>query len=220
VRPRTRLSASIAAAAVVALLLSACGGDSWDSPHAAPSAIGTPDAGFEPSSPPSPEATIDPEPGSWHGVRPSPGYRVVLLSAGDDAATRTLVTAVTDWADEEDVDLRRVEADAHIVDGIVAAMDMNPDLIVSVGNDLVDGLATVSANHLDQNFLVVGAEIAEPTANVTAVDWTGAAFRGEGLGASSHYDAASFTAERCGEAVRAGVTAVLTGLTGIVLWID
>ena len=74
-----------------------------------------------------------------------------------------------------------------------AAIDLAPDLIISAGNDLVDPLALVTANHLDQQFLVVGAELAEPTANVTAADWTGASFRGEGLGMSSTYDPATFT---------------------------
>lgn len=78
----------------------------------------------------------------------------------------------------------------------------------------------VTPNHLSQPFLVVGAELAEPTGNVTAVDWSGASFRGEGLGASSAYDPASFTAERCAAAIRAGVAAVLNDLTGIVIWLD
>ena len=97
---------------------------------------------------------------------------------------------------------------------------MSPDLIVSTGNDLVDPLALVTANHLTQPFLVIGAELAEPTQNVTAVDWSGASFRGEGLGMSSTYDPASFTGERCGAAIRAGVAAVLNDLTGIVIWLD
>ena len=97
---------------------------------------------------------------------------------------------------------------------------MGPDLIVSAGNDLIDPLALVTASHLAQQFLVVGAELAEPTHNVTAVDWSGASFRGEGLGTSSTYDPNSFTAERCAAAIRAGVAAVLNDLTGIVVWLD
>ena len=153
-------------------------------------------------------------------MHPSPGYRVVLLTTGDDEPTRTLVEAIRQWADAERVDLRTVIADGDPVDGIVEAIDLHPDLIVSAGNGLIDALALVTASHLDQEFLVVGAEVAEPTHNVTAVDWTGASFRGEGLGAASSYDSASFTAERCAAAVRAGVAAVLNDLTGIVLWID
>jgi hypothetical protein len=63
------------------------------------------------------------------------------------------------------------------VPSILTAIEMGPDLIVSAGNDLVDPLALVTASHLTQQFLVVGAELAEPTGNVTAVDWTGASGR-------------------------------------------
>jgi len=35
-------------------------------------------------------------------------------------------------------------------------------------NALVDALALVTASHLDQKFLVVGAQLPEPTVNVTA----------------------------------------------------
>ena len=217
--PRQRFGALLAPA-VVALLLTGCAGDSWDTPHAAPTPIGELGAGFEPASPPSPEATIDPAPGSWDEVHPSPGYRVVLLVGGDDAPTRTLADSIRAWAAAEQVELRELTADSDHIDAIVEAMELHPDLIVSVGNDLVDPLAVVTASHLDRQFLVVGAEIAEPTENVTAVDWTGAAFRGEGLGASSDYDPATFTPERADRAIRAGTAAVLHGLTGIVIWID
>lgn len=220
-RHRQRTAAAlITTAALAAVLLTGCAGDSWDQPHAAPVAVGELGDGFEPSSPPSPEATINPAPGSWEDVHPSAGYRVVLLTAGDDAPTETLVAAIRSWAEEEDVDLRTVDADDDHVAGIVEAMELKPDLIVSAGNDLIDPLAVVTANHLDQQFLVVGAEVAEPTHNVTAVDWNGASFRGEGNGASSEFDAGTFTPERCGQAIRAGAAAVLHGLTGIVVWID
>ena len=87
---------------------------------------------------------------------------------------------------------------AQSVSRIIEAMDLAPDLIICAGNDLVDPLALVTANHLDQQFLVIGAEVAEPTENVTAADWTGASFRGEGLGMPSAYDPATFTDERAG----------------------
>lgn len=214
---------TVGSLAVAAVLLAGCSGaDGWTEPRVAPSGIGSLGSGFvDPSAPPSPEATIAPEPGSWDGVRPAKGYRVVLLSAGDDAPTATLVGAVRDWAADEDVALKTVAVDdADYVGGITTAMSMHPDLIVSVGDGLVDPLAVVTANHLDEQFLVIGAEVAEPTHNVTAVDWTGASFRGEGLGTSSTYDADSFTPERGAAAVRAGVAAVVSGVTGIVVWID
>ncbi len=209
--------AMIAVVMVAVAALSGCAGD-WSRPHTV-SMIGAPGAGFAPTSAPAPESTVAPPPGSWDGVRPSPGYRVVLITAGDDRPARAVAEAVRSWAAADAVDLRTIDAGRDHVAGIADAIALHPDLIISAGNDLVDALALVTASHLDQQFLVVGAEVAEPTSNVTAVDWTGASFRGEGLGMSSHYDPASFTSERCGRGVRAGVAAVLTDLRGVVLWI-
>ncbi|WP_305787836.1 hypothetical protein [Symbioplanes lichenis] len=208
-----------ASALVTAVLLTGCGsGDAWPEPRPLPPAVGALGAGFVTGTP-APEATITPAPGSWDGVRPPVGYRVVLLTKGTDAPTTALVTAVKEWAGAVDADLRVVTAGHDPVPDIVKAMDMHPDLIVSAGNDLIDPLALVTPNHLDQQFLVVGAELAEPTHNVTSVDWAGASFRGEGLGSASTYDPASFTAARCADAIRAGVAAVLSKLTGIVIWL-
>ncbi|MEV6624417.1 hypothetical protein AB0M83_16590 [Amycolatopsis sp. NPDC051106] len=207
------------ALAVVAVLTAGCGppGD-WSAPHPAPSAVGVLGPGFVTASP-TPEATITPSPGSWDGVNPSPGYRVVLLSAGDDAPTRTLVAAVTGWAEQEQVSLKTITAadPGRYTESIGEAVKLAPDLIISAGRQLVDPLALVTANHLDRQFLVLGAELAEPTANVTAANWPGASFRGEGLGTSTGYDPASFTPARASAAVRAGVASVLNGLTGIVV---
>ncbi|MYU35723.1 MULTISPECIES: hypothetical protein [unclassified Streptomyces] len=218
---RPLLAAALVTAA--ALLTGCASGDDWSKPRPSPSAVGVLDAGFiGTDAPPAPESTVTPSPGSWSGVRPSPGTRVVLLTAGHDEPTNTLVTAVKEWAEDEDVDLRTVTASgsADLLPAVTRAVDMRPDLVVSAGNDLIDPLATVTPSHLAQQFLVVGAELAEPTENVTAVDWSGASFRGEGLGMSSTYDPASFTGARCAAAVRAGAAAVLSGHTGIVVWLD
>jgi hypothetical protein len=206
---------------LTAALLGACSSsDDWSQPHAKPTSLGTLGPGFiDPKAPPAPEATITPRPGSWDAVRPSKGYRVVLLSAGDDAPTKTLVDEVTSWADDERVSLKTVSATRpdQFIPRISTAIGMRPDLIICVGNDLVDALALVTPSHLRQQFLVIGAEVAEPTHNVTAADWTGASFRGEGLGMPDEYDPATFTPERTARAVRAGVAAVLNGITGIVI---
>ncbi|MFS8197496.1 hypothetical protein ACLVWQ_02295 [Streptomyces sp. CWNU-52B] len=215
-----------AALAATAALVTGCGdgdGDDWSQSRPRPSAVGELRPGFvDPSASPAPEATVTPRPGSWSGVRPSEGYRVALLTAGDDRPTKALVTAVRDWAEREDVDLRTetVTDAADMVPAVDRVIGMRPDLVVSAGDDLIDALATVTPNHLSQQFLVVGAELAEPTHNVTSVDWSGASFRGEGLGMSSAYDPASFTAARCAAAIRAGAAAVLSGWTGIVVWVD
>ncbi|MFB9688802.1 hypothetical protein [Amycolatopsis plumensis] len=213
---RTRIAGTLAALAVLA---GGCGSaDDWSAPHPKPGPVGALGPGFVTASP-TPEATITPSPGSWDGVRPSPGYRVVLLTAEDDAPTRTLVAAVTDWARQEDVSVKTVEAKDpdRYTESISEAVKLAPDLIICTGKDLVDALALVTASHLDRQFLVLGAELAEPTANVTAANWPGASFRGEGLGTSTGYDPASFTPARAAAAVRAGVASVLSGLTGIVI---
>ncbi|MEV8603306.1 hypothetical protein AB0465_25940 [Streptomyces griseoviridis] len=223
---RRPLLAAAALCAATALLTGCGSGDDWSRPHPSPSAVGELGAGFlglaDPSASPAPEATVTPRPGSWSGVRPSRGYRVVLLTAGTDRPTRTLVAAVRAWAEREDVELRTVDAadSPDLLTAADSAVALRADLVISAGNDLIDPLATVTPNHLAQQFLVVGAELAEPTHNVTAVDWTGASFRGEGLGMSSTYASASFTPARCAAAVRAGTAAVLSGRTGIVVWLD
>jgi hypothetical protein len=198
------------------------------------SSAGTLGEGFaDAADPPAPEATFSPAPGSWNGVHPPAGFRVVLLSSGavdadgdgedgDAAAPRTLIAAVERWAAAEDVDLSHVEPRSadDVLPAVGRAVAARPDLVISVGNDMVDPIAAMSPSALHQQFLVLGAEIAEPTSNVTAADWTGAGFRGEGLGAASHHDPATFTPDRAGRALRAGVAAVLHGFNGTVVWVS
>ncbi|MCS6574376.1 hypothetical protein NYS52_07555 [Curtobacterium flaccumfaciens pv. flaccumfaciens] len=242
IRPATRttsLLTAVALAAAGATLLAGCsrasdgttggtgtgtgtGPTANASAHASAGVLGT---GFsDPDQPPAPEATIHPEPGSWSGVHAPAGYDVVLLSdAGDaaDAPTRTLLDAVDSWASDEDVTVTPVsatDADDRIA-AVLRAVDAEPDLVITVGNHMVDPLAAVSPTALHQQFLVVGAEIAEPTSNVTAADWTGGGFRGEGLGPSSHYDPGTFTEDRAARGLRAGLAAVLHDLRGIVVWV-
>lgn len=227
VLPFRRLALPFVALAT-ALALTACGGSgdpapSQGSAHA--SAQGTLGPGFV-QSPPAPESTIHPSPGSWDDVHPKPGYRVALLvdavPSSASAQTRVLRTAVASWASSVQAQLTVFTARSaeKYVATIQQAIDAKPDLVISVGNGLVDPLAMVSAPNLETSFLVVGAEIAEPTSNVTAADWHGAMYRGEGLGIPESYDPATFTAERAGRAVRAGVAAVLNRLTGIVVEVD
>ncbi|WP_405087355.1 hypothetical protein [Microbispora sp. NBC_01389] len=102
---------SLAVAVATALLAGGCGsGDDWSRPHAKPTAVGHPGPGFLPATSLAPEATITPRPGSWNAVRPSDGYRVVLLIVGEGHQTRTLVNAVTEWAEGEHVSLKTITA--------------------------------------------------------------------------------------------------------------
>jgi hypothetical protein len=220
-----RRAAAVVATATLAVIVNGCGfaGSSADR-HGERRPIGALGAGFfDPAAPPAPEAMIRPRPGSWDAVRPPRSYRVVLLTAGNDPATTTLVAAVKRWAKAEHVRLETVavaKPDGG-VDGIVQAMDLGPDLIISAGNTLVDPLALVTASHLDQQFLVVGAQLPEPTVNVTAAIWRGASSRGREVpDTASSFDPHAFTRERADAAIRAGVASVLSDLTGIVIWLD
>ena len=217
-----RVAAVIAAATFVVASGWASSGDSSELGSRRP--IGALGPGFiDPAAPPPPEGMIRPRPDSWDAVRPPRGYRVVLLTAGNDHPTTTLVTAVKQWAKAEHVRLKTVAVtEPHrIVDGIVEAMDLRPDLVICAGHALVDALALVTASHLDQQFLVVGAQLPEPTVNVTAAIWRGASSRGrEVRNIALSFDPDAFTPEHAGAAIRAGVASVLSDLTGIVIWLD
>ena len=224
-RVRTRRIAAVSAASTLAVLLSGCGtADAWSGPPADSAPIGTLAPGFtDAAAPPAPEATITPRAGTWDAVHPPQGYRVVLLTAGDDPASAAIAAAVEDWAADEGVSLRTVavtELDRS-VDGIVEAMELEPELIISAGAALVDPLAVVTANHLDRQFLLVGAQLPEPTGNVTAAIWEGASSRGSELDAGlPTNESAPVAPEQADTALRAGVASVLSGITGIVVWLD
>jgi hypothetical protein len=220
-----RRVAALIAAATLGVLFSGwvSSGDS-SGPGAKRRPIGILGVGFiDPAAPPPPEGMIRPKPGSWDAVHPPRGYRVVLLTAGDDRPTTTLVAAVKQWANAEDVRIQTVavtEPDV-VVDGIVEAMDLRPDMVICAGNALVDALALVTASHLDQQFLVVGAQLPEPTVNVTAAVWHGASSRGREVpNTASSFDPDAFTPEHADAAIRAGVASVLSEFTGIVIWVD
>jgi hypothetical protein len=199
VRPQ-RVAAAIAAATLVVASGWASSGNRFEVGANRP--IGALGPGFfDPWAPPPPEGMIRPRPGSWDAVRPPRGYRVVLLTAGNDHPTTTLVTAVKHWANAEHVRLETVAVTEprRSVDGIVEAMDLRSDLVICAGNALVDALALVTASHLDQQFLVVGAQLPEPTVNVTAAIWRGASSRGREVpNTDLSFDPDAFTPGRAG----------------------
>jgi hypothetical protein len=223
-RLRLRRVAALVAAATLAVVVRGCASyQNSPEPRATRRPIGTLGPGFfDRAAPPPPEGMIRPSPGSWDAVHPPRGYQVVLLTAGDDSATRMLVTAVNRWARVEDVMIKTVAVTQPdgFVDGIVEAMDLEPDLVICAGHALVDALALVTASHLDQQFLVVGAQLPEPTVNVTAAIWRGASSRGREVPGTASFDPDAFTPESAGAAIRAGVASVLSDLTGIVIWLN
>jgi hypothetical protein len=198
----------------------------WRSRHPVPQADGQLDPGFC-----APDVNgyfsgqvVRPGPETWTQVRPSSPYRVLVLADGKDEHTprdpqvAILVNAVQRWAREEDrvkLKIRYLNDPNTYTQGIdQAASGDNADLIVTAGNRLVDPVAAISANYAGENpqqFLVLGAEVAEPTNNIAASDWTGSAYLGEGLEESHYYDPAAVTAPRAYAALRAGVAAVLSG---------
>jgi hypothetical protein len=188
-----------------------------------PTTYGTVGPGYpEPSDPPPPAGTFTPSPGAWTDVHPPDGFRLSVVAAAADPQAAVLVAAVRSWASEESVDVDVIDVDrpADNLADLSTAIRAEPDLIVSAGDSLIDAMALVTASAPRQRFLILGGEIPEPTVNVTAVDWLGAGFRGEGLGLPTTHDPASFTPERADRAIRAGVAAELTNWSGFVVWIS
>ena len=233
-RVAVAMAAAVLAVALAVLLVDSARSDDldWSKPHPRPHAEGRLAAGFH-----APDVhrfyssqVVEPDPGTWTDVRPSSDYRVLVLAAGKDGHTPRdpqvgfLVDAVKKWAKAE----HRVElkvqylSDPHLFIQELddAARKDHADLIVTAGNSLVDPVAVVSANYAGekpQQFLVLGAEVAEPTTNIAATDWTGSAYLGEGLDESLYYDPAAVTAPRAYAALRAGVAAVLSGYTSVIV---
>jgi len=166
---------------------------------------------------PSPGATIVPETGSWNGVTPPAGYRAILLATDGDPASDAVTASVEDWAERSGVELTVMTATDTIDmdDRFDEAVAATPDLVIGAGGGAVDTFAYLTSQSLAQQFLVVGAQLAEPTDNVTAVIWPGATFRGTNLG-EPETDAEG-ASEYASDAVDAGVASIVNGLTGIVI---
>ncbi|MFL6157261.1 MAG: hypothetical protein ACJ72D_14285 [Marmoricola sp.] len=228
--------AAITATLVVVLVLSTrTDALDWSSTHQVPRAEGRLDPGFHAPGVESfySSQVIEPDPGTWTKVRPASDYRVLVLAAGKDGHTAEnpqvaiLVAAVRRWADAEDrvtLKLRYLDDPTTYIQGLdSAARKDHADLIITAGNSLVDPVAAVSANYAGENpqqFLVLGAEVAEPTANIAATDWIGSAYLGEGLEESRFYHPSAVTATRAYAALRAGVAAVLTGYRSVIVRIS
>jgi hypothetical protein len=252
VLPRNaRLLPGIAALAAVLVTAAACSSSSPGTSTTAPSAspapatasaspsirgadggpvVPTPGSGtlgpgfVTPTAPPPPGGTMTPSPGSWSGVTVPAGYRIALIATDDSVPARHLHSAVAAWAAAHGVRVTVVPAHdpASYLAAIQKAIDLQPDLVVGAGDPLADPLSLVSASWLNQKFLLLGAELAEPTSNVTAAVWKGTTARGGGSGTGNawRYDPSTFTVERARRALDAGVAAVLRGYAGFVVRVD
>ena len=90
------------------------------------------------------------------------------------------------------------------------ALADQPDVIVVLGEAILTALDSATASNLNQQFVLLGAQLPEPTSNVTAVVWPGADTRlADGISPE--------IAPRTSEALEAGLTAVAAEKTGLVL---
>jgi hypothetical protein len=100
--------------------------------------------------------------------------------------------------------------DDPVGDAFDQATGAHADVVVGLGDGILDVFDFETGKLLDQQFLIVGGQLAEPTHNVTAVIWPGATSREPG-------DVGSVTESRGVDALGAGVESIRDGLSGIVL---
>lgn len=205
---RSRLLAASVVLAASLLVVTACTAASDTAPDA-----------FLGGGMPSPEATITPAPDSWSQASVPAGFRVVALAMAADPAAETVLSAVRDWADAHGVSLETEQvADGDALEAAtVEASESGADLVIGAGSQSVDVLALITSQLLDTQFLVIAGQLAEPTANVTAVIWPGAGFRGTGITPDGEGEVSAVTPERARTAIEAGYASVAWGITGIVV---
>ena len=138
----------------------------------------------------------------------------VTAAPGSEAAARA-------FAADSGAALSAFVAPTPDVDGVASALERaiadDPDLVVGLGAGVVDLFSFETAQRLDRQFLLVGAQLAEPTDNVTAVIWDGATSRGSAASPDGEIDDARVP-ESVGEAaLAAGVASIRDGVTGVVL---
>ena len=207
---RTRRPAVLIAAAAVALMLAGCGASSEPASGSDPAADQTEDA-YAPV--PEPGRTIEATPPAEPAdVR---GWRIAVVVPDDGATTYTLLSALRESAERDGASVEEFEGDADAAFGDALAADA--DLVIGLGEGTSDVFAYEASQRLDREFLILGAQVAEPTANVTAVVWAGATSRGSGAPADGDLDPSGVTGARAADAVAAGLRSVADGITGVVL---
>jgi hypothetical protein len=151
------------------------------------------------------------------------GYRMAVVGDGSPTSV-VLVEAARGLAARSGAELIELTAEtpdeAGIAQALTDALAVEPDLVVGLGEGTVDVFSFETAQWLDQEFLVVGAQLAEPTSNVTAVIWDGATSRGSAASADGALDASALTADLAEAAMVTGVRSVRAGETGVVLRLE
>jgi ABC-type phosphate transport system substrate-binding protein len=165
---------------------------------------------------PSPGATLPPVTAPPASADRLASFTVRIVAA-DDALSASGTAAAIAFAEQNGAD---VEASvsaagdddafaAHLEEAVAAA----PSVILTVGPNAVDLVDSASANNLGQLFLLVGAQLPEPTANVTAAVWPGADSRGTVSMAETSPEAFSAHVDA---GLEAGFAAILADETGYV----
>jgi basic membrane protein A len=95
---------------------------------------------------------------------------VVITTAGpDDPFTESALSGAREVAPSMRAELEIVETTPErLAADVQDAVDAEPALIIGVGPLAVDAFDPAAAANLDQQFILVGGEAAEPTANLTA----------------------------------------------------
>lgn len=183
-------------------------------------AVGAQDAAT-PTAAPVPGSTLAPDLAATGAPVPDGMALAVVVPADPDVATAPLADAVDRWAAAHDVEHVR-----HVVTGdddlvaLVESAGTDGATVVVPGGELVDAVDSASSQHLEVPFLLLGAQLPEPTENVTAVVWPGATSRGSRAPADEpdeSAEAAAVTADRADAAVAAGLAGLRAGTTGVVL---
>jgi hypothetical protein len=167
---------------------------------------------------PAPEATVTPPPDAADAAAVPAGFALSVVARQDDPTAAVVLEAITTWAEAHDARaaVHSVGSDDEVEQALLDEAG-STDLVVGVGSAVVDVFSLVTAELLDQRFLVLGAQLPEPTENVTAVIWPGASFRGTGISETGSDAGSGTTPDRAESAVALGVAAILEDHSGIVL---
>lgn len=176
---------------------------------------------------PAPGATSTPDPSSWDAVVAPAGFTAAVVTIAEagvdpevDAAVGVVTARAGAGAQVSRVTLATTATTATAAsasgDPFAGILADAPDLVIVLGPELLDATDRSSASNLGQQFLVIGAQLPEPTANVTAVVWAGADARRIDEPRSVP-NGMSDLAARADDAFRAGLSALLTDTTGGVL---
>ena len=158
---------------------------------------------------PVPGSTSTPEPGSWDAIELPEGLTIAVVTTGDDAESAEAVAAIRAFAAEHAAEVA-VSSGPDLEPLLVAAALAAPSVVVTIGPTQLDAIDRVSATNAAQPFLLVGAQLPEPTSNVAAVIWPGASSR------DTDYGQASAFASHAASALAVGLAAVVEERTGTV----